>query len=88
MEAYTQTPAPPSQGRSEDVLMPMYLWECKGCGDQQEVRRKLSDYERGPGVCKSCGGKDLQRVIEKKTFILLGDSGWHHTDYSKTRSIK
>lgn len=70
--------------------MPTYNWKCAKCNTVTEIFRPVKDYEIPPDDgCPKCGGKELQRTIEAKTFILKdGGVGWHDTNYTKYRSIK
>ena len=69
----------------------IYSWECDKCQTITEVERKVADIDKKPdGGCSKCAAEDMKRVIlPKKTkgFVLNGD-GWHHTEYSRYRSIK
>ncbi len=59
--------------------MPIYEYECTGCGKVHEIIQKMSD---APLVrCPQCSGK-LQKLISQSTFHLKG-SGWYATDYAK-----
>jgi len=72
----------------------IYDWACNGCERRVEVERKMDDYKKGPEEACECGAFDYRRQINfdhkkgVKGFILLGDSGWQHTDYTRHRSIK
>ncbi len=58
--------------------MPLYEYECVGCGDLTEELQKFSD--KPLTKCKSCGGK-LHKLISHSSFHLKG-SGWYVTDYA------
>jgi putative FmdB family regulatory protein len=59
--------------------MPIYEYECIGCGKHHEIIQKISDK---PLVkCPQCAGK-LQKLISQSAFHLKG-SGWYATDYAK-----
>ena len=59
--------------------MPIYEYECTGCGNHHEIIQKISDK---PLVkCPKCSGK-LQKLISQSAFHLKG-SGWYATDYAK-----
>lgn len=58
--------------------MPIYEYECRDCGFQLEVMRKISD-EPLTG-CPSCGNETLQKMISKVAFRLKG-TGWYETDF-------
>ena len=59
--------------------MPIYEYECSGCGDEHEVIQRM-----GAGAirkCPSCGALRLRRKISRSAFHLKGD-GWYVTDYA------
>ena len=58
--------------------MPLYEYECFGCGEISEALQKFSD--KPLTKCKSCGGK-LHKLISHSSFHLKG-SGWYVTDYA------
>ena len=62
--------------------MPIYEYECKGCGDVFEEMQKMSD----PPLkkCPHCGGK-VNKLMSMNTFHLKG-SGWYVTDYTSKNS--
>ena len=65
--------------------MPIYEYECTGCGHTQEVLQKFSD--KPLSKCPRCSGK-LQKLVSHSSFHLKG-TGWYVTDYadkSKTSS--
>ena len=58
--------------------MPIYEYECRGCGDHHEFIQKFSD---GPKrKCPSCGKPRLRKLISAAAFHLKGD-GWYVTDF-------
>ena len=58
--------------------MPIYEYECRGCGEQHEFIQKFSD---GPKrKCPSCGRLRLRKLISAAAFHLKGD-GWYVTDF-------
>jgi putative FmdB family regulatory protein len=62
--------------------MPIYEYECAGCGKLHEIIQKISDK---PLVkCPQCSGK-LQKLISQSSFHLKG-SGWYATDYANKSS--
>ncbi len=70
----------------------VYVWKCKDCEHENEVIRSLADIDVGPDCCDACDSKKLRRVVVlnssgTKGFVLEG-TGWHATDYSKTRSYR
>ncbi len=64
--------------------MPIYEYECTGCGKIEEALQKFSDAPLTR--CKHCSG-ELHKLISNTAFHLKG-SGWYVTDYksSKTNS--
>ena len=58
--------------------MPIYEYECKKCGQVQEVFQKFSD--KPLMKCKQCSGK-LHTLISHSSFHLKG-TGWYVTDYA------
>ncbi len=58
--------------------MPIYEYECGGCGHQMDKLQKLSDE---PLVtCPACDKDELQKMISAAGFRLKG-SGWYETDF-------
>jgi putative FmdB family regulatory protein len=62
--------------------MPIYEYECLGCGQIHEMMQKMS--EKPLTECPQCTGK-LQKLISHSAFHLKG-SGWYATDYAKSHS--
>lgn len=60
--------------------MPIYEYECTGCGRHEEVFQKIS--EKPLAKCSQCSGK-LQKLISQSSFHLKG-SGWYVTDYANS----
>jgi putative FmdB family regulatory protein len=60
--------------------MPLYEYQCDGCGTTFEVLQKFSDSPLT--VHQNCGGK-LQRLISAPGLQFKG-SGWYITDYAKS----
>lgn len=58
--------------------MPIYEYECLGCGTIEEMLQKFSD--KPLTKCPHCSGK-LQKLISQSSFHLKG-SGWYVTDYA------
>ncbi len=58
--------------------MPIYEYECTGCGNTLEVLQKFSDQPLSK--CKQCSGK-LQKLVSQSSFHLKG-TGWYVTDYA------
>ena len=58
--------------------MPIYEYECAGCGARHEFIQKFSE---GPKrKCPSCGKLRLKKQISAAAFHLKGD-GWYVTDF-------
>ena len=58
--------------------MPIYEYECTGCGHHKEVLQKASDPQLVE--CELCHDT-LKRLISQNTFHLKG-TGWYVTDYA------
>jgi putative FmdB family regulatory protein len=58
--------------------MPIYEYQCAGCGQVVERWQKISDSPLTE--CPACGGS-LNKLISSCAFHLKG-SGWYVTDYS------
>ncbi len=64
--------------------MPIYEYQCSGCGKVFEIFQKISDDPLTE--CKECKG-ELNKLISNCAFHLKG-SGWYATDYKKpTESV-
>ena len=62
----------------EEVVMPIYEYECKACGHRQEAIQKMSD---APLVeCPECHKPELKKLISAAGFRLKG-GGWYETDF-------
>ncbi len=59
--------------------MPIYEYQCSGCGKHFEIFQKISD--KPLTQCKECKGK-LSKLISNCAFHLKGN-GWYVTDYKK-----
>ncbi len=62
--------------------MPLYEYECSGCGERFEVIQKFSD--KPVKTCRKCGGK-VERLISSAAIQFKG-TGWYVTDYAKKGS--
>ncbi len=65
--------------------MPIYEYECSGCGDEHEVIQKMG--ASALRKCPSCGALRLRRKISRSAFHLKGD-GWYVTDYASNGKSK
>ncbi|MEJ2695223.1 MAG: zinc ribbon domain-containing protein [Candidatus Sulfobium sp.] len=61
--------------------MPIYEYQCEGCGKHHEVMQKITDAPLT--VCPDCGGK-MKKQISNTSFVLKG-TGWYVTDYASDR---
>ncbi|MCX5812998.1 MAG: zinc ribbon domain-containing protein [Proteobacteria bacterium] len=59
--------------------MPIYEYECTGCGKRFEIFQKISD--KPLTKCNFCKGP-LSKLISSCSFHLKG-TGWYATDYKK-----
>lgn len=59
--------------------MPIYEYQCSGCGKHFEIFQKISD--KPLTECRECKGK-LSKLISNCAFHLKGN-GWYVTDYKK-----
>lgn len=62
--------------------MPIYEYQCDGCGEVFEVRQRISD---PPPAAHACGSAALHRVLSATSFVLKG-TGWYATDYGNRSS--
>ena len=62
--------------------MPIYEYQCKGCGHEFEREQRISD----PPVkkCPSCGALKARRQISRTSFVLKG-SGWYSDLYGSAK---
>jgi len=60
--------------------MPIYEFECSGCGHRFDRLQKLSDPD--PSVCPHCAAESVHRRLSAPSFRLAG-SGWYETDFKK-----
>jgi putative FmdB family regulatory protein len=59
--------------------MPTYTYECKKCGEQQDVFHSMS---ATPIVaCASCGSKRVKRLLGTGSGLIFKGSGFYETDY-------
>ena len=58
--------------------MPIYEYECGGCGERQEFIQKFSDPQKRK--CPACGALKLKRLVSAAAFHLKGN-GWYVTDF-------
>lgn len=60
--------------------MPIYEYNCAGCGKQHEVMQKITDAPLT--TCPECGGT-MKKMISNTSFVLKG-TGWYATDYASS----
>ena len=66
--------------------MPIYEYECNGCGHHMEAIQKFSD--KPLRKCPACGKQRLKKLISAAAFHLKG-TGWYATDFKdKPKSAK
>lgn len=58
--------------------MPMYEYQCDGCGQVFEARQKFSDAPLSR--CKVCGEGPVTKLISQSAFALKG-GGWYQQGY-------
>ena len=58
--------------------MPIYEYQCKGCGNSFEVLQGIN--ETPELSCRKCDGGSIERVLSPGAFIFKG-SGFYATDY-------
>jgi putative FmdB family regulatory protein len=60
--------------------MPIYAFECTGCGHHFERLQRLSDAD--PSQCPECQSPTVRRQLTAPSFRLAG-GGWYETDFKK-----
>ena len=60
--------------------MPIYAFECTGCGHHFERLQRLSDAD--PSQCPECESPKVRRQLTAPSFRLAG-GGWYETDFKK-----
>ena len=60
--------------------MPIYAFECTGCGHHFERLQRLSDAD--PSECPECRSNEVRRQLTAPSFRLAG-GGWYETDFKK-----
>lgn len=58
--------------------MPIYAYQCQGCGHALEALQKMSDAPLSE--CPACGKSELKKMLTAPAFRLSG-SGWYETDF-------
>ena len=62
--------------------MPVYEYQCKGCGHEFEREQRISDAP--VKKCPSCGALKARRQISRTSFVLKG-GGWYSDLYGSTK---
>lgn len=60
--------------------MPIYAFECTGCGHHFERLQRLADAD--PSQCPECEAPQVRRQLTAPSFRLAG-AGWYETDFKK-----
>jgi putative FmdB family regulatory protein len=63
--------------------MPLYEYQCHGCGKKFEVIQKFSDEPLT--THPECGSGPVEKLVSAPAFHLKG-TGWYATDYAKSGS--
>jgi len=64
--------------------MPLYEYQCKGCGERTEVLQKISDPPYAH--CSKCGG-EMKKLVSSPAIQFKG-SGFYKTDYAPKSESK
>ena len=62
--------------------MPVYEYQCKGCGHEFEREQRISDTP--VKKCPSCGALKARRQISRTSFVLKG-GGWYSDLYGTAK---
>ncbi len=62
--------------------MPIYEYQCKGCGHEFEREQRIS--EAPIKKCPSCGAAKARRQISRTSFVLKG-GGWYSDLYGTAK---
>lgn len=62
--------------------MPIYVYECADCKNEEEVLQKLSDAPMSE--CPKCGSKNVAKQLTAAGFALKG-AGWYATDFKGSK---
>jgi putative FmdB family regulatory protein len=65
--------------------MPIYEYQCQGCGHHLEALQKINDAPLKK--CPDCGKPRLRRLLSAPMFLLKG-SGWYETDFKSDKERK
>jgi len=61
--------------------MPIYQYQCTGCGHQLEALQKISDPKLTE--CPACNESMLKKQVTAAAFKLKG-TGWYETDFKNS----
>ena len=64
--------------------MPVYEYECQGCGKVLEVQQKIADAPLA--CCPECNG-EVRKLVSMSSFQLKG-GGWYADGYASSSSEK
>jgi putative FmdB family regulatory protein len=64
--------------------MPIYEYQCSGCGKKHEVVQRHND--KPLSKCPDCGAS-MTKLISSTSFVLKG-TGWYKTDYASAGAKK
>lgn len=56
--------------------MPTYDYECKECGNIQEVKHEMRINHKVL-FCKECGSENIRKVISGGSGFILKGTGWY-----------
>lgn len=62
--------------------MPVYEYECKGCGHEFEREQRITD--KPVKKCPECGAMKAKRLISRTSFVLKG-GGWYNDLYASPK---
>lgn len=68
---------------SKVIRMPLYEYQCKNCGEINEILMKISD--PNPENCEICEKGPLVKIMSRTHFVLKGE-GWYETDFKDKKS--
>jgi putative FmdB family regulatory protein len=65
----------------ENLVMPIYEYQCQDCGHEFEAMQKMSEARLVD--CPVCGKPELKKMVSAAGFKLKG-SGWYETDFKNS----
>jgi putative FmdB family regulatory protein len=63
--------------------MPVYEYQCNGCGHEFEREQRITD--KPVRKCPRCGASKAKRLISRTSFVLKG-SGWYSDLYGSPKA--